>query len=89
MDLFDIGDEIRSARKAKKMTQADLSEASGVSRVWISQIESGSVYDVKFGTILKLMTAVGLTIKVAPDNGGMPVYEELLEEDGHEAPGMG
>jgi transcriptional regulator with XRE-family HTH domain len=89
MDLFDLGERIREARKAQNMTQGQLSEASDVSRVTISQIEQGSVFDVKYNTLLKIMGAVGLTLKATTANSGMPVYEDIVEENEDDTPGLG
>jgi len=92
MDLFEIGEQIRTARRAQGMTQKHLSDASDVSRVTISQIEVGSIFDVKYNTLIKIMGAVGLTLKSTTANNGMPVYEDIVEDNEEiedETPGMG
>jgi transcriptional regulator with XRE-family HTH domain len=54
-----LGDELRKTRQEKKMTQEQLSFASGVDRTYISELEN----DHKSPTIdvlLRLCTALGV-----------------------------
>ena len=49
---------LRSIRRAKDITQEELSRLSGVSRATISSIESGENRVVLSSTLLKLATAL-------------------------------
>lgn len=44
--LFYIGQEIREARKSRKLSQDDLAKTLGMSRTTIGQIENGSVWEI-------------------------------------------
>lgn len=55
-----IGDNIRAARKALKMSQDDLAEAIGANRVTISKYESGS-YLPSIPALDRLATALHTT----------------------------
>ena len=44
--LFEIGRQIQLARKSRKVTQAELGKALGMSRTTIGQIERGTVQDI-------------------------------------------
>jgi transcriptional regulator with XRE-family HTH domain len=44
--LFQIGRQIQLARKSRKVTQAELGKALGMSRTTIGQIERGTVQDI-------------------------------------------
>ena len=50
--------KLKVYREDKEMTQAELSEKSGVARTTISFIESGKEVDVKLSTLLALANAV-------------------------------
>ncbi|AML50196.1 helix-turn-helix domain-containing protein [Falsihalocynthiibacter arcticus] len=83
MDLLELGELVRAARKEKKMTQETLSMISGVSRPTISAFEKGGMFDMNFSTVQKLVEGVGLTLRAATANRGRPTYEELMEEKGN------
>ena len=52
---------ILKIRKAKNMTQIELSEKSGVSRATISKLESGKEIEVKISTLEAISTALDVT----------------------------
>ena len=53
---------IREMRKSKGMTQAELASASGVSRLTISELETGKLTNARSKTLLALANALGCTI---------------------------
>lgn len=59
----DIGHAIRSARKARKLTQKELATRSGVWQETISKIENG-VGSTKLETIFDILAALDLELQV-------------------------
>lgn len=57
-----MGFKVKEAREEKRMTQEELAEKSGVSRVTIIAIESGKSVDVKVSTLVKLADALETTV---------------------------
>lgn len=59
---------LRAVRIARALSQAELAQRSGVSRVSITRLESGEV-DARFATIRKLAEALGVEPRelMAPD----------------------
>lgn len=53
---------IATIRKESKMTQAELSERSGVGRVTISRLESGELKETTIGTLSKLADALDVSV---------------------------
>lgn len=53
-----MGYKLKEAREAKNMTQQELADRSGVSRVTIALIESGKAKNILSSTILKLAKAL-------------------------------
>ena len=49
----------------KGLTQADLSERTGLSRPWINQFEQGKIENASIGRILTLCNALGITLTVS------------------------
>ncbi len=58
-----MGYKIREAREAKKMTQEELAETSGVSRGTISALENGKMRATSTQTLLKLARALDTTVE--------------------------
>lgn len=77
--LSDIGHKIRNSRKLRKITQAELAKALGMSRTTISQIESGIVQDIGVRKLMRILDFLGLEIRVR-GAGSPPTLEELREE---------
>ena len=78
-----LGENLKSIRKAKKMTQKELSQKSGVKQSVISDLETGNAKST--GSILELATALGVTaeelkkgISSGFDNNIIPVTSKLL-----------
>lgn len=66
MRLQEIGQEIREARKARRLTQAALARKAGVSRVTMNQLESGLFPDLGVGRLRRILEHVGLALAVQP-----------------------
>ena len=78
--LFDIGKEIYKARKNRKISQAALGGALGMSRITIGQIEKGTVQDIGVRKLIRLLEFLGLELRVRAA-GKPPTLDELLEEE--------
>ncbi|WP_370325100.1 helix-turn-helix transcriptional regulator [Euzebya sp.] len=68
------------------LTQSDLAEAAGVTRAWISRLESGA-HDLRLSTLLAVLDVLHMTLTVAPetvagDTGPVPgpdVLDDIIE----------
>lgn len=58
--VMGLKENIKKYRKAKKMTQRELSEISNVSYSFVSKLESGEQTNPSFETITKLANALGV-----------------------------
>lgn len=58
-----MGYRIKEIREKKGMTQEELAEKSGVSRVTISGLESGKEKNASSKTLLKLASALGTSVE--------------------------
>mgnify|MGYP000894211881 CR=1 FL=1 len=79
--LIEIGQQIRTARKACKISQAELAKALGMSRSTIGQIEHGTVQEIGIRKLIRMLEFLGLELRVRPA-GKPPTLEELREEEG-------
>jgi transcriptional regulator with XRE-family HTH domain len=78
--LFDIGKQIHKARKSRKVSQAEMAKALGMSRTTIGQIENGSVQEIGVRKLIRILEFLGLELRVRPA-GRPPTLEELREEE--------
>lgn len=57
-----MGYKIKEIRQQKKITQEELAEAAGVTRVTICNLENGTQKDVKVGNLRKIANALGVEV---------------------------
>lgn len=65
----DLGLYIRDRRKDRGLSQTELCADAGVSRRWLSSVESGKPA-AEIGLVLKVLHALQLTLEVHPDELG-------------------
>lgn len=74
----DIGNILRNARRAQKLSQQDLARRAGVWPRTISLIESGAG-GAKLDTLFDLLAALDLELQIAPrSRGAAPDVEEIF-----------
>ncbi|MDV8154561.1 LexA family protein [Acinetobacter bereziniae] len=78
-----LGENLKKLRKAKKMTQKELAQKSGVKQSVISELETGTAKST--GSILELASALGITAEELKkgvisefDNNVMPISSKLI-----------
>jgi transcriptional regulator with XRE-family HTH domain len=57
-----LGDRVRAARRARHWTQADLAHEAGTSQGHICDVERGKRPRVATETVVKLATALGVSV---------------------------
>lgn len=60
----DLGQAIRSARKAGNLTQAELARTAGLSRETLNLLESGLVRDLGIRKVFAVLEALGLDLAI-------------------------
>lgn len=78
--LFEIGQQIKGARKQRKMSQTNLAMMLGMSRTTIGQIENGTVQEIGVRKLFRILETLGLELQVRPA-GRPPTLDELREEE--------
>ncbi|WP_010117866.1 LexA family transcriptional regulator [Acinetobacter sp. P8-3-8] len=78
-----LGENLKKLRKAKKMTQKELAQKSGVKQSVISELETGTAKST--GSILELASALGITAEDLKkgvvsefDNNVVPITSKLI-----------
>ena len=65
MLINDLAHALQEARRAAGLSQADLAERAGVSRMTVQKLEAGAI-DPRVSTIVVLVRALGLDLLLVP-----------------------
>lgn len=57
-----LGDRVHMSRRDLHMKQKELARLSGISRTYVSQIETGTVSEVMSDVVVKLSQALGVSV---------------------------
>jgi HTH-type transcriptional regulator/antitoxin HipB len=79
MDIQQMGQKLREARKSLGRTQAEVAAPLGMSRATVSAIENGTVSEIGVRKLMALCASLGLALNVAPRDL-RPTFLELREE---------
>ena len=78
MNLQEFGAHIAQLRKAKKVSQQQLSHDLGISRAPISSLENGTSSDVGIKKILQILDYLGYEL-TSKEKSPFPTFEELRD----------
>jgi transcriptional regulator with XRE-family HTH domain len=78
LKLYEIGENIKTLRKAKKITQEQLAVKCGISRVTLGKVERGELGNTSVKTLDIILASLGLEIEFKTIRGfGLPTLDEL------------
>ena len=81
LNLISIGDQIADHRKRLKLSQVKLAQKAGISRATLDALENGRARELGFSKLTRLLTPLGLELKLQPATTRRPTLDELLQED--------
>lgn len=70
LTLAEVGKVIRGARKSQNLSQTELGQRAGLSRMPIYRIEAGQ--DISLRTLLSILSALHLDLQMPPLSSGIP-----------------
>lgn len=79
--LTSVGDRIASRRKELGISQSDLATNARVSRATLDALENGRSSEIGFSRITKILTALGLELRIHEAGTRRPTLDELIEEN--------
>ncbi len=80
MDITELGEQIRDARHAARLSQSELAKRAGVSRARIDAIENGRAPDAGLRLTLRMLRALGLDLRLTTYNDRRPTLEDLRKD---------
>jgi len=79
MDFKELGKEIATLRKMKKISQKELTENLHISRATISSFENGNSVDIGLKKVLQIIDYLGFEFALK-EKTEFPVFEDILNE---------
>lgn len=79
--LRSIGEQIAARRKVLGLNQAALAKQAKVGHSTLDALENGRLGELGVSKIIRLLSALGLELKIQETAGHRPTLEELMEED--------
>lgn len=76
-----IGEQIATRRKELGLSQAALSKQARVGHSTLDALENGRLGELGLSRITRLLSVLGLELKLQEAAGRRPTLEELMEED--------
>ncbi len=78
MKLHEIGQQIKTLRETKRLTQEQLASVCGISRVTLGKIERGVLGNTSVKTLDIILASLGLEMDFKTIRGfGLPNLDEL------------
>jgi len=77
IDLSTIGRAIKQRRKELGLSQQELADLAKVARNRVAPLETERLPEIGFTTLLKIMHALGLDLRVTTLNRQRPTLEDL------------
>jgi len=81
LDLISIGKRIAERRRTLRLSQAELARKAGLSRATVEALENERAGELGFAKVTRLVTALGLELKLQPASSQRPTLDELMQED--------
>jgi len=81
LTLSSLGAQIAAKRKKLRLTQTELAARASISRATLDALENGRSGELGFSKINRLLSALGLGLKLQESGSRRPTLDELMEED--------
>jgi transcriptional regulator with XRE-family HTH domain len=81
MDLVELGERVKAARKSKGWSQTRLAQAAGVSRARLEALENARLAEIGIKHLLRILNALDLDLRLTQFNRGRPTLEDLEAEE--------
>ncbi len=81
LSLHSIGEQIAARRKTHGLSQAALAKQAKVGHSTLDALENGRLGELGLSKIIRLLSALGLELKIQETAGRRPTLEELMDEN--------
>jgi len=81
LTLSSIGEQIAARRKTFGLSQAALAKKAGVGRTTLDALENSRIGELGFSKISKILSALGMELKLQETMSRRPTLDELMNEE--------
>ena len=81
LTLLSVGEQIGAKRRALGLSQTALASQARIGRSTLDALENGRIGELGFSKIDRLLSVLGLELKIQESASRRPTLEELLKED--------
>lgn len=82
--MVSLGGEIASRRKSLGLSQAALAKQTGVGHSTLDALENGRIGELGFSKITRILSSLGMELKLQKTISHRPTLDDLLEEERHD-----
>lgn len=82
MNIFELGDLLRGARVAKKLTQKEAAEAAGLHISTVRTLEQGTAMDIGVRKLSSLLEVLDYEVNIRP-KGQSQTLDDLAREQAY------
>ena len=79
--LEEVAKAIADQRKQQGLTQHELAQRAGVSRLLVARLETGRLPEIGAKKLIRILNAAGLDLRLTSLNKRRPTLEDLLADD--------
>jgi transcriptional regulator with XRE-family HTH domain len=84
LTLDSIGEQIAARRKTLGMSQAVLARKAAIGHSTLNALENNRIGELGFSKISKILSTLGMELKLQLTTSGRPTLVELMEEERHD-----
>ncbi len=81
LTLYHIGEQIAARRKTLGLSQAALAKKASVGRTTLDALENSRIGELGFSKISKILSALGMELKLQETMSRRPTLDELMNEE--------
>src|SRR3954467_11485256 len=81
LTIADLSQEIVQRRKLQSLSQSELARRAGISRATLEALENGRHGELGFSKVSKLLSALGMELRIQEEAPPRPTLEDLLKEE--------
>jgi transcriptional regulator with XRE-family HTH domain len=78
--LSSVGEQIAAKRKTLGLSQAELARRARIGHSTLDALENGRLGELGFAKIARLVSALGMELKIEDATARRPTMEDLLKE---------
>jgi transcriptional regulator with XRE-family HTH domain len=80
LDLYSLGSQIAIRRKKLKLSQSELARRAFIGRTTLDALENGRIGELGFSRITRVLSALGMELKLKETGSLRPTLDELIEK---------